>query len=302
MLQSGDSTVRLAEIARQSGHAVEAVNELWPLVARLEARAAEGHMERDSLILLAQARVALSVSLGTVLPEERLASAARWTGQAVKIATHLDDPAFHAHTLRMHGNELHKAGHIGAAIARLEQSLAMSYTPTDQGATLTFLCGATGELGDGEAFDSALGRYQHLLERNTHSGLLFQPFTLREIEIRGLLGTGRAMEAGRLADLTVTGTPSAPQWRIIERVTVGKFWPPSTSQTPQSQPSTRRSRPQNTTDCPPDPAHHPGHCAVLQVRYLGRRDPRRSAGTGAACRCSGHRDPGPWPAERRVRR
>ncbi|WP_218582035.1 helix-turn-helix domain-containing protein [Nocardia cyriacigeorgica] len=222
MVQFGDSTVRLAEIARQSGHAVEAVNELWPLVARLEARAAEGHMERDSLILLAQARVALGVSLGTVLPEERLASAARWTGQAVKVAAHLDDPVFHALTLRMHGNELRKAGYIGAAVVRLEQSLAMSVDPTDQGSTLAFLCRATGELGDGAAFDSALERYQRLLEQHTHSGLLFQPFTLREIEIRGLLGTGRTADAARLVQVTVTGAPAAPQWRIIERVTTGE--------------------------------------------------------------------------------
>ncbi|WP_198407051.1 helix-turn-helix domain-containing protein [Nocardia terpenica] len=221
MLQFGDSTVRLAEIARQSGHAVEAVNELWPLVARLEARAAEGRMERDSLILLAQARVALGVSLGTVLPEERLASAARWTGQAVKIASKLNNPVFHAHTLRMHGNELRKAGHVGAGVARLEQSLSLSIDPADRGATLAFLCRATGELGDGEHFDHALRQYRHLLERNTHSGLLFQPFTLHEIEIRGLLGTGRTEQAGRLVG-TPAGAPSAPQWRIIERVTTGE--------------------------------------------------------------------------------
>jgi transcriptional regulator with XRE-family HTH domain len=61
MLQFGDSTIRLAEIARQSGRAVDAVNELWPLVARLEARAAEGHAERDTLILLGHARTALGV-------------------------------------------------------------------------------------------------------------------------------------------------------------------------------------------------------------------------------------------------
>ncbi|WP_406237710.1 helix-turn-helix domain-containing protein [Nocardia sp. NBC_01009] len=221
MLQFGDSTVRLAEIARKSGHAVEAVNELWPLVARLEAMAVEGRMERDSLILLAQARVALGVSLGTVLPEERLSSAARWTGQAVKVAAHLDDPAFYAHTLRMHGNELRKAGHVGAAVARLEQSLELSMEPADQGSTLAFLCRATGELGDSEQFDSALRQYRGLLELNTGSGLLFQPFTLREIELRGLLGTGRIVDAGRLVNLTV-GTPPAPQWRIIERVTTGE--------------------------------------------------------------------------------
>ncbi|MGW4842449.1 helix-turn-helix domain-containing protein [Nocardia brasiliensis] len=221
MLQFGDSTVRLAEIARKSGHAVEAVNELWPLVARLEARASEGRMERDSLVLLAHARVALGVSLGTVLPEERLPSAARWTGQAVKVAAHLGDSTFYAHTLRMHGNELRKAGHIGAAVARLEQSLELSNEPADQGSTLAFLCRATGELGDVERFDSALRHYRRLLDRNTVSGLLFQPFTLREIELRGLLGTGRVVEAGRLVTVTV-GSPSAPQWRIIERVTTGE--------------------------------------------------------------------------------
>lgn len=221
MLQFGDSTVRLAEIARQAGHAVEAVNELWPLVARLEARAAEGHMERDSLILLAQARAALGVSLGTVLPEERLASAARWTGQAVEIAEHLDDDAFHAHTLRMQGNELRKAGHAVEAVERLERSLALSRDPADQGGTLAFLCRALGELGDAERFDTALDTYQRLLDTHPGRGLLFQPFTLREIRLRGLLGTGRAVEAGvQLND--IAGAPAAPQWHIIERVTTGE--------------------------------------------------------------------------------
>ncbi|MEU8895014.1 helix-turn-helix transcriptional regulator [Nocardia sp. NPDC048505] len=166
MLQFGDSTVRLAEVARQAGHAVEAVNELWPLVARLEARAAEGRLERDSLVLLAQARVALGVSLGTVLPEERLSSAARWTGLAVAVASRLDDQTFYAHTLRMHGNELRKAGHVGAGVARLEQSAKLSSQPAELGGTLAFLCRATGELGDAERFDAALAEYRRLLDRN----------------------------------------------------------------------------------------------------------------------------------------
>ncbi|MFE3280949.1 XRE family transcriptional regulator [Nocardia sp. NPDC059239] len=221
MLQFGDSTVRLAEIARQSGYAVEAVNELWPLVARLEARAAEGHMERDSLILLAQARVALGVSLGTVLPEERLSSAARWTGQAVAVAEKLDDPAFHALTLRMHGNELRKAGHVRPAVARLQQSLELSFAPADQGGSLAFLCRALGELGVATQFDRAIDRYRRLLDANAGSGLLFQPFTLREIHLRGLLGTERAAEAGQHIHES-PGVPAAPQWQIIERVTAGE--------------------------------------------------------------------------------
>ncbi len=221
MLQFGDSTVRLAEMARQSGHAVEAVNELWPLVARLEARAAEGHLERDALILLAQGRTALGVSLGTVLPEERLSAAARWTGQAVAVATHLDDPAFYAHTLRMHGNELRKAGHPRAAVSLLEQSLELSNGPAERGASLAFLCRAAGELGDADTFDNALSAYRRLLDDNSGSGLLFHPFTLREIEIRGLAGIGRLEAANRLVR-EPAGTPAAPQWCIIERVTSGE--------------------------------------------------------------------------------
>ncbi|MDH6109191.1 transcriptional regulator with XRE-family HTH domain [Kitasatospora sp. MAP12-15] len=69
VLQFADSTVRLAEIARQSGNATEAVKELWPLVARLEARTADSHPERAVLALLARARVGLGVALGHVLPE-----------------------------------------------------------------------------------------------------------------------------------------------------------------------------------------------------------------------------------------
>jgi transcriptional regulator with XRE-family HTH domain len=42
MMQFAGSALSLAAIARKSGHAADAVNELWPLVARLESRAAEG--------------------------------------------------------------------------------------------------------------------------------------------------------------------------------------------------------------------------------------------------------------------
>ncbi|WP_435284655.1 hypothetical protein [Streptomyces koelreuteriae] len=79
MLPFGESTVRLSEIPRQSGHASEAVAELWPLVARLEARLDDGHTERDVLHLL------------NVLPEERLATAAHWAAKSPGVAEYFDD-------------------------------------------------------------------------------------------------------------------------------------------------------------------------------------------------------------------
>lgn len=223
MVQFGDSTIRLAEIARQAGRAVDAVNELWPLIARLEARAAEGHIERDTLVLLGQARVALGVSLGTVLPEERLAAAARWTGKALIIAERLGDPSFLAHTLRMHGNELRKADRIPAAIARLSRAVGLSTDIEGRGTALAFLARAAGEHGERDTFDHAIDRYRDLLDHGNARGMLFNPFTFREIHLRGLLSTGRATDAAQIMQTShADATPVAPQWHVIERVTAGQ--------------------------------------------------------------------------------
>lgn len=223
MVHFGDSVLRLAEIARQSGRAVEAVNELWPLAARLEARAAEGRLERDTLPLFASARLALGVSLGTVLPEERLAGAAAWTGKALVLARHLDDMAFLAHTLRMHGNELRKADRLPVALARLEHALAISDDPSGKGAALALLARAAGEAGRAEQFNAAIEGCRRLLDSGVESAMLVNPFTLREIHARGLLALHRPDQALRIANASNVGEPAAPQWQVIERVTTAEI-------------------------------------------------------------------------------
>ncbi|MGA5818118.1 helix-turn-helix domain-containing protein [Kitasatospora sp. NPDC094028] len=110
VLQLAESVLRLAETARQAGQATAAVAELWPLAARLEARAVAGCTDLDTLRLLGRARVGLGVALGRVLPEERLAAAASWTGKGLSVARRVGDPGLHAHALRHHGNELRKVG------------------------------------------------------------------------------------------------------------------------------------------------------------------------------------------------
>ena len=139
MAQFAESILSLAEIATQSGRAVDAINELWPLVARLEARAADGFVDRESLSLLGRARVSLGVALGNRLPEEKLATAARWTGQALVIAERVATEKTLAHTLAMHGNELRKAGHVTAAISRLRRAVALSQNPERRNAACAML-------------------------------------------------------------------------------------------------------------------------------------------------------------------
>ncbi|WP_284745942.1 helix-turn-helix transcriptional regulator [Amycolatopsis sp. RTGN1] len=221
LVQFGDSVIRLAEIARQSGRVVEAVNELWPLAARLEARAADGRLERDTLYLLASARLALGVSLGTVLPEERLPGAAAWTGKALVLARHLDDDDFFANTLRMHGNELRKAGRLHAAVARLQHAAAVSTTAAGHGAALALLARAAGEAGSPTQFADAIDGCRQRLDAAAGNELLLHPFTLREIHARGLLALNRPHEALQVFN-TAAGEPAAPQWHVIERVTAGE--------------------------------------------------------------------------------
>lgn len=219
VLQLGRSAVRLAEIARHSGHATDAVAELWPLVARLEARVADGHAERDILHLLAQARIGLGVALGNVLPEERLATAAHWTGKSLDIAAFFGDPAFSSHALRMHGNELRKAGLRGAAVNRLAHAAAQAPDLDARVAVLPLLARAAGALGNTELFDRVLREAHQALDRATHTSL-FNPFALHEVELRGLVATGRTAAAIRLVeDDPVAASTVAPQWRVIAMVT-----------------------------------------------------------------------------------
>ncbi|MHB6912762.1 helix-turn-helix domain-containing protein [Streptomyces sp. DB-54] len=220
MLQFGESTVRLAEIARQSGHASQAVAELWPLVARLEARIEDGHAERDVLRLLAHARLGLGVALGNVLPEERLATAARWTAKSLTIARYFDDPAFTSDALRMHGNELRKAQLTGAAVRRLQDAAVVAPDRKARAAVLPLLARAAGALHDGPLFDTVMREADHLLDHVEHTSL-FNPYSLHEIRLRGLIGTGRTRAAIEVCENAPAPTMTvAPQWRVIELITV----------------------------------------------------------------------------------
>ncbi len=222
MMQFAGSVISLAEIARKAGHAAEAIDELWPLIARLESRATEGLIERESLAVLGRARLSLGVALGTLLPEENVTSAAKWTGRALLVAEHLEEPAFMTEALTMHGNELRKAGRIPAAIIRLQHAISRSSDAGTGAAATAMLARAAGEAGQKELFDDTLRNYRRHLDRAPDSGMLANEFTFREIHLRGLARTGRAARAIEiLRGCTATVSPAAPQWAAIERITAG---------------------------------------------------------------------------------
>ncbi|MGI5293035.1 helix-turn-helix transcriptional regulator [Nonomuraea polychroma] len=234
MIKFGESTIRLASVARESGHSAEAINELWPLVWRLEARLAQGHADHAAVQLLGQARAMLGVALGDVLPEENLASAARWTGRALTLATRLDDIDLLVCALRVHGNELRKIGKKPAAAARLQRAADVA-PASEHGAVLIPLARALAELGDVEQFDTAIIGLQRFVDSN-HGTPLVNSFVVREVHLRGLLVTGRLHEAIRLAEADIPdATGVAPQWQTIERVTVAEVFRASGDQAAASE-------------------------------------------------------------------
>ena len=222
MMQFANSILALADVATNSGNASCAIDELWPLVARLESRAAEGLIERDSLAVLGRARLSLGIALGNRLPEEKLASAAKWTGRALVVAKHLGEPAFFTEALTMHGNELRKAGRIPAALMRLRHALARS-TDASTGATASaMLARAAGEARQTNLFDDTMRDYRRYLDRAPDSGMLANEFTFREVYLRGLLSTKRAVQAIEiLRSSEPAASAAAPQWAAIERITAG---------------------------------------------------------------------------------
>jgi hypothetical protein len=199
MVSFAQAVIRLADLARAGGRATEAVNELWPLVARLEARAAEGNLEADTLRVLGRAWVSLGISLGTVLPEERLNVAAQWTAKGVAAAEQLDDPAFLAHALARHGNELRMNQHPGAVDA-LERAAAIAPAGAGRGTAAALLARAAASAGDAARFNSAVRRCQDLMQRFGWAGSLLHPSAFREIRLRGLLDLGERTRASKLAE------------------------------------------------------------------------------------------------------
>ncbi|MFI6741775.1 helix-turn-helix domain-containing protein [Nonomuraea sp. NPDC050451] len=223
MIKFGESTIRLASLARESGHSAEAVNELWPLVWRLDARLAQGYADRAAAQLLGQARATLGVALGDILPEENLAAAARWTGRALLLANRLDDVDLLTRALRVHGNELRKIGKRAAAVARLQRAADVA-PASERGAVLIPLARTLAELGDVERFDAAICGLQGFVD-SYHSTPLVNAFVVREVQLRGLLATGRMPAAVRLAEADMPDVSRvAPQWRTIERVTVAEVF------------------------------------------------------------------------------
>ena len=218
MLAFGESTLRLAGVARNAGRPAAALNELWPMVLRLEDRVHQGHVEPAMISLLARARSALGVYLGDILPAQGLAISAQWTARALTLTEHLADADLHAQALRSHGNELRKSGDVDGAVRRLRQSAEIAgegMRPT----VLVALARAAAEAGADDLFDSTVAAAEGLAAESPPSPL-FNLEIVAEVRLRGLLHLGRRIETAKeLWQQAGQASHSAPQWQAIALIT-----------------------------------------------------------------------------------
>ncbi|HEY9242253.1 MAG TPA: hypothetical protein VIP48_09745, partial [Streptosporangiaceae bacterium] len=161
----------------------------------------------------------LGISLGTILPEERLRVAAQWTAKGVAAAEQLGDPAALGHALAMHGNELRKNGHP-SALTTLEHAADTGPVGAGSGAAAALLARAAATTGDSARFTSAAARCQDLIQRHGPAGSLLHPFSCREIQLRGLLDLGEYTRAIKMAQDSSAEAAPSPQWETICQITL----------------------------------------------------------------------------------
>ena len=178
--------------------------------------------------------------------------------------------------LRMHGNELRKAGHPAAGIIRLRQALQIDDHPVRQGAGLVLLARAAAESGQADLFDATTSQCVQAIETASEQDVLFSPFTVREVRLRGLLATGRTAQAAELAGrYPADSGPPSPHWRVIERITTAEVLARSGDEHAAADHADRcHQRRRNPPPAPPGPADHPAG-QRSPVSWPGRRSTSR---------------------------
>ncbi|MFF1419770.1 hypothetical protein [Streptomyces sp. NPDC058280] len=226
MIACGESVVRLSLIAREEGRAVDALRELDRLVRALEERAQSGKAAREDMVLLATARAEVGVALGDLLPEAHLDAAVQWTGSGARVISYLDgELGLSAHTLSMYGNELRKAGDLVCAVKALQHAIEISPDLGGHATANLLLARAASENGNVAMFDQCIGQCRQALEQDPSiSNFFINPFSLREVELRGLLLTARRGDAERVASRSIAMGAPPPAWGVMERVTMAQFY------------------------------------------------------------------------------
>lgn len=225
LIEVAPSVIRLSQVVRENGRADAAVNELWPLILRLDVLAAQDTGNSRLFLTLAAAQAMLGVILGDLLPEEGLWISVHFFKKAVAIADEYGDTMLKAEVYRGCGNELRKHKQYTEAISYLERAFFLAPDGITRGIAAALLARTYGEMEDQENFDDAMHSLLYEQDRASNFTPTFNPITVHEVHVRGLLNTGQAAALPPLLEQDTLRAPDvsvAPQWYVISQLTTAE--------------------------------------------------------------------------------
>ena len=222
LMEVAPSVIRLSQSVRENGRADVAVKELWPLILRLDGLALQDKSHPHLLLTLATAQATLGIILGDLLPEEALWISVHFFKKAVAIVDEYGDTLLKAEIYRGYGNELRKHKQYTEAISYLEQAFFMAPDEIARGTAAALLARTYGVIGDKENFLDAIGSVLSARERVASFTPTFNPVTIHEVHMRGLLDVGHITPLSSLLEQDASRTLAvsvAPQWYVISQLT-----------------------------------------------------------------------------------
>lgn len=222
LIEIAPSIIRLSQIVRENGRADAAVNELWPLILRLEALVAQDNSIPRLSLALAAAQATLGVILGDLLPEEALWISVHFFKKAVAIADEHGDAILKAEIYRGCGNELRKHKQYTEAISYLEHAFFLAHDGITKGIAAALLARTYGEIGDKENFRDAMSSVLHAQDKAVSFTPTFNPVTIHEVHMRGLLNIGEVTTLSSFLEQNSSHSLAvsvAPQWYVISQLT-----------------------------------------------------------------------------------
>lgn len=222
LMEVAPSVIRLSQTVRENGRADTAVNELWPLILRLDALVAQDSDNSRLLLTLAAAQATLGIILGDLLPEEALWISVHFFKRAVAIADEHGDALLKAEVYRGCGNELRKHKQYTEAISYLEHAFFLAPDGLTKGIAAALLARTYGEMGDKENFHDAMGSVLYAQDKTTSFTPTFNPITVHEVHMRGLLNVGEVTLLPSLLEQDTSrsfAVSVAPQWYVISQLT-----------------------------------------------------------------------------------
>ncbi len=222
LIEVAPSVIRLSQTVRENGRADAAVNELWPLILRLDTLTVQDNGNPRLFLTLAAAQATLGVILGDLFPEEALWISVHFFKKAVAIVDEHGDAMLKAEVYRGCGNELRKHKQYAEAIAYLERAFFLAPDGITRGIAAALLARTYGEMGDKENFRDAMGSVLYAQDRIASFTPTFNPVTVHEVHVRGLLNVGQITALPPLLEQDTSRSLAvsvAPQWYIISQLT-----------------------------------------------------------------------------------